>query len=149
PGQGAGGGLIMMRQASVLLCAVALGACSLIPDVVPPVVEAPESWVNAEAEIEARQAEPPPPDWWRAFGNEELARLVERAQANSPDLAAAVARVAQASAARRAAASTLLPSVGGSASGSRSGQDFGTFGTGDDRVSWRGVIDASYEIDFW
>ncbi len=139
----------MMRNASALLCAVALGACSLIPDYEPPVVEAAESWINAGAEIEARQAEPPPADWWRAFGNEELARLVARAQANSPDLAAATARVAQASATRRAAASTLLPSIGGSASGSRSGQDFDTFGTSADRVSWRGVIDASYEIDFW
>lgn len=139
----------MMRNASALLCAVALGACSLIPDFEPPAVETPQSWMSAGAEAETRPAEPPPADWWRAFGNEELARLVERAQANSPDLAAAAARVAQASATRRAAASTLLPSVGGSASGSRSGQDLDTFGTGADRVSWRGVIDASYEIDFW
>lgn len=138
-----------MRTNPILALAGAalLGACSMIPDFEPPAVETPQAWTNAAATPEP--ADVPPPQWWQAFGNTELTRLVERAQANSPDVAAAAARVAQASAARRSAASGLLPTVGASGSGSRSGQDMDTFGSGTDRTSWRGMVDASYEVDFW
>jgi NodT family efflux transporter outer membrane factor (OMF) lipoprotein len=58
----------------------------------------------------------PPADWWqRRLSDPALARLVAVALANSPDLAAAVARIDQARAGLRASEAERLPLLNGSA----------------------------------
>ncbi|RZL63509.1 MAG: efflux transporter outer membrane subunit [Variovorax sp.] len=59
-------------------------------------------------------------DWWRQLDDPLLVELVESAQAASPSLASAAARVAEARATRVAAGAALLPSLDGSLGGSRS-----------------------------
>jgi outer membrane protein TolC len=61
-------------------------------------------------------------DWWRSFRSAELTSLVERAQAGNFDIAAAIARIAQADAQSRVTGAALFPTVGldGGASRSRS-----------------------------
>ncbi len=85
--------------------------------------------------------------WWRGFGSEALSGLVARAQAQSFDLAAAVARVRQAEASAHVAGSALWPALTASVEAKRSGRLVGhpdleapVYGT---------ELVASYEIDFW
>ncbi|MFT3720351.1 efflux transporter outer membrane subunit [Pseudorhodoferax sp.] len=58
---------------------------------------------QADAEVAA--------DWWRAFGDPALDRLVDQALAGSPSLGLARARLARAQAAAEAADATLLPQL--------------------------------------
>jgi outer membrane protein, multidrug efflux system len=58
-------------------------------------------------------------DWWARFDDPLLVRLVDAAQAASPDLAAATARIAQARANRAAAGAALLPALDASAGAAR------------------------------
>ena len=51
----------------------------------------------------------PAQDWWRAYGDPQLDRLVERARAGSPTVAVALARVRQASALEGVVGSALSP----------------------------------------
>jgi NodT family efflux transporter outer membrane factor (OMF) lipoprotein len=55
-------------------------------------------------------------EWWQAFGDPLLSRLVERAARNNLDIRKAAARLAEAEAMRRGSRSSLLPDVAGSAS---------------------------------
>ncbi|MEJ8839585.1 efflux transporter outer membrane subunit [Ramlibacter sp. AN1133] len=64
-------------------------------------------------------------DWWAAFDDPLLVRLIEAAQAASPDLAAATARIAQARANRIAAGAALLPAVDASAGAARGRDELG------------------------
>lgn len=87
------------------------------------------------------------PQWWRAFGSDELSALVVQAQAQSLDVAAAVARVRQAEASARIAGAALLPAMTASLDASREGRLGGNasvegsvFGVG---------LAASYEVDVW
>jgi multidrug efflux system outer membrane protein len=57
--------------------------------------------------------------WWQQFGDPLMAQLVEAAQAVSPDVATAGARIAEARAARVAAQASMLPSLDGSVSATR------------------------------
>ncbi len=87
------------------------------------------------------------PQWWNAFGSDELSALIAQAQAQSLDVAAAVARVRQAEAAARTARAALRPVVTASLEARREGRlggdadvDGAVFGTG---------LAASYELDVW
>lgn len=115
------------RCAAALVCA-ALGGCSVLPAYHAP--QAPEvSGYTAGAPVSAiapasaahgslagAQTLLPglavDPRWWDAFQSPELTRLIERALAHNPDLAAAQATLEQAQANLRAARGTLLPQVG-------------------------------------
>jgi multidrug efflux system outer membrane protein len=69
-------------------------------------------------------------DWWRQLDDPLLVELIEAAEAASPNLASAAARVAEARSTRIAAGAALLPSLDGSLTGSRSNSAFGTTGVG-------------------
>ncbi|WP_200843393.1 efflux transporter outer membrane subunit [Pantoea sp. 18069] len=86
-------------------------------------------------------------DWWRSFGSAELDTLVHQAQAQSLNVAAAVARVQQAGALARIAGAALLPEVGAGLNASRQ-QRMGGNASVDGRLFGAG-LSASYEIDFW
>ncbi len=63
--------------------------------------------------------------WWQQFDDPALPQLIDAAQATSPDLASASARIAEAEAQRVAAGAALLPQLDGSVSASRSRQAAG------------------------
>lgn len=87
-------------------------------------------------------------DWWRAFGNSELDRLVAQASANNNDLAAAMARVDQARASARIAGAALLPTVSGFGDASHQGGLI-VSSTSDNGTGFDLGLVASYELDFW
>lgn len=104
-------------------------------------IEPPFAWSNAPADDAALW---PAPEWWDAFGSEELSALVLEARVANPDLAAAFARVLQAGAQARIAGAPLWPTVDLSADAGRQG----AFGAGADS-SFGLSIGAAYEVDLW
>ena len=140
----------MPRPFPILLALALLAGCTVGPDYHRPQTKAAPDWVEP--------ATPGPVDlaWWDRFGDPMLSGLVKRAIADSPDLAEAEARLAEARASRDAAAGGRLPTVEAKGSAtenmlSQNGQlpigripgiarSFSLFDLG---------FDASWEIDFW
>jgi NodT family efflux transporter outer membrane factor (OMF) lipoprotein len=96
-------------------------------------------------------------DWWAGFRSRELTALIEAAQIDNLDIAAAIARVVQADAQVRISGATLLPTVDGNANATRArssqggsslGSSSGGSGGGSSRL-YNATLSASYEIDFW
>jgi len=127
--------------ALISLLTVGLAGCvATVPDVTRP--ELPAQWRNAlsaEAVMVDRA-------WWRNFGSDELSALIEQAEAQSFDLAAAEARIRQAEATARMVGADLWPSVTGGLAAERSGALDGQAGAGN---SFGAGLSASYEIDLW
>lgn len=132
------------------LAALLVAGCTVGPDHAPPQIAVAPEWAQGGAPGEVDL------DWWRQFGDPRLTALVERAFADSPDLAEAAARLAEARANRDAAAGGRLPTLNATGSAtenrlSKEGQlpvgqipgferDFSLFDLG---------FDASWEIDLW
>jgi multidrug efflux system outer membrane protein len=91
-------------------------------------------------------------DWWRGFRSRELTTLMEAAQTDNLDIAAAVARIAQADAQVRISGAPLLPAanLNGSATRSRSPTNSISAARGSpESTLYNTSLTASYEIDFW
>ena len=95
----------------------------------------------------------PAQDWYRAYGDPQLDRLVEGARTASPTVAGALARVRQAAALEGMAASALAPQANASVRSMR--QRYSENGSVPKPLagSWQWVNDAGvnlgYELDFW
>lgn len=95
----------------------------------------------------------PAQDWWRAYGDPQLDRLVEGARSASPTVAGALARVRQAAALEGLAAAALAPQVNAQMRSAR--QRFSENSNIPKPLagSWQWVNDAGvslgYELDFW
>src|SRR5262245_48774342 len=107
------------------------------------------------AHFEAGKSVKPPQvsRWWTHFGSAELNQVMESADIENLDIAAAVAQLEQAEAQARITGSALWPTVDYSGSFSRS-QSSGTNNPGvinptTRRNSFSHVISASYVLDVW
>ncbi|EJL69422.1 efflux transporter, outer membrane factor lipoprotein, NodT family [Variovorax sp. CF313] len=69
-------------------------------------------------------------DWWRQLDDPLLVELIAAAEAASPNIASAAARVAEARSTRVQAGAALLPSLDGTASASRGTSGFASSGGG-------------------
>ena len=98
----------------------ALGACaSLAPrEVESPTADVPAAWTSRAGGGVVDPASLA--RWWERFDDPTLGRLVEQALAANNSVGAAQATVRQAQALRDVAAAAMVPSLGGSASVSRS-----------------------------
>ena len=100
----------MCRLVLCAVAALALSACTVGPDFVPPPVVAPDSFGPEPRHVRSRTTDAEPdPQWWRCFRDPELASLEERLAAQNLDLKTAAERVAQAGAERVIVASQGLP----------------------------------------
>src|SRR5208283_2652733 len=159
-----------MRPWAVIALCVCAG-CDLGPEYRRPAEDVPAQF-RAAADTRAVW---PDPGWWRGFHSADLDALEETARQNSPDIAAAIARVIQADAQVRQAGAPLLPSLTGS--GGYTYQHAGytrSFGAGGigtsgltssqaaaaaaaagstsryfDLRTFQGQLGVSYEADFW
>jgi NodT family efflux transporter outer membrane factor (OMF) lipoprotein len=89
--------------------------------------------------------------WWRAFGSQDLDRLVQQALDSSPTLAQARARLEQAREEYRARAGTTLPQVNGSLGVTREKINPAAFGGGlfgDRSVPPFTLYDASVNVSY-
>ena len=137
----------MIRKSLVLLGAPALALAACAPTLqeapVGAAVSAPPQWRTA-LDVTA----PVEKDWWGAFGDAQLSRLVEQARANNPDVQIAAARVEEARATELGSRGFLLPSVG---AGFESGvqREVSPFGQARTTLAAQPAFRASYEIDLF
>jgi NodT family efflux transporter outer membrane factor (OMF) lipoprotein len=135
----------MMRR-PFLCCAAAvlLAGCATTP---PPALKPGDVPAAFEQKPVVNAPVWPARDWWRNYGDPQLAFLMDQAQANNLDIAQAAARLRQADARARQAGSALLPQLG-------AGANVNTFygrsnGTSVRETDYNAGLDVSYELDFW
>ncbi|MGF6272516.1 NodT family efflux transporter outer membrane factor (OMF) lipoprotein [Massilia sp. UYP11] len=115
--------------------------------------DAPLNSSRAIGSLTTETAAWPTQDWWRAYGDPQLDRLVEGARDASPTIAAALARVRQAAALEGLAAASLGPQASASVHTAR--QRYSEHGSVPKPLagSWEWAADAGvnlgYELDFW
>lgn len=103
--------------ALALTCLLVLGACSPVPRLEPaPAMRSPDSIAASQSLPADSSARWPGEDWWQAWGDPQLAALIGEGLRDSPDLAAATARLRRAAAQAREAGAARLPSLGVEAS---------------------------------
>lgn len=88
-------------------------------------------------------------DWWKAFGDPVLDRLVEDSFAASPSLEAAVARVDAAKARLGISGSQQLPTVDAALAGQRQRLSQETNPPGGEFTAYNARLQAYWEIDLW
>jgi NodT family efflux transporter outer membrane factor (OMF) lipoprotein len=99
--------------AAVLAAVAAVSGCAVGPDYKRPAADLPVAWKLEQpwrTGAPADTADKGP--WWEAFGDPQLDALEQRAMADSPTLAIAAARLAQARATVTATSAGLFPSLG-------------------------------------
>lgn len=106
----------------------------------------PDQWRNNASVTEAAYA--PDQDWWQSFGSQALAGMVQQAQLESYDIAAAIARVEQAQHLAVVAGAPLLPEVSAAGNIGRQ-QRLGGSSDANRQGTYSAGLLASYEIDFW
>ncbi|HET6971101.1 MAG TPA: efflux transporter outer membrane subunit [Phenylobacterium sp.] len=131
--------------AASLAAALALAACAGPRPGPPPAaaVSPPGAWrtpPDASGTVAA--------DWWAAFGDPALTRVVETALAHNTDIATAAARVAEARAAYRLARAQELPNVSAVAVGGRQ-RDVSPFGTPRLQTLGQAQLSAGYDADLF
>ena len=87
-------------------------------------------------------------EWWRGFGDPQLAVLVDRALARNPDIAIAVGRVREARAQELLARSALLPTLDATGVASRS-RSVNAFGQPSEATGAQPQLQAGWEIDLF
>jgi multidrug efflux system outer membrane protein len=124
------------------------------PDYLRPVVEQPTAFKSQPA---SEEAPPIAPEWWRLYRDPELDHLIATATSSNQNLRQAVARVDEARAFARIAASSLYPTlsvdpgftrqrVSANRPGGTTGKRVGASATFND---WLVPFDLAYELDVW
>lgn len=103
----------------------------------------PDQWALESASGAAVDA-----DWWQAFDDAQLNRLIDRAIEANPGLAATAESVIQADLQLRNAGAALLPSLSGSASSGRQASRAPGDGTVTGGSTTAGLA-LDYELDLW
>lgn len=109
----------IMRATPLLSAALLLASCAAVPDLGPaPTLRTPESIAASESLSPVSGRDWPSDAWWAAYSDPQLTRLIEEGLADSPDVAAAAARLRQAQGYAQRAGAALAPTldVEGSAS---------------------------------
>lgn len=113
----------LWRRCALAALPLALSACGLTRP--PAQIEAPvpPAWQtalpDAAATLPHAGSQASLAQWWQGVGDPLLAELIDAAQAASPNLASAAARMSEARAARVQAGAALLPTLDGSLTASR------------------------------
>lgn len=136
-----------MRKPLALLAtsALALSACAPTLQDAPlgAAVSSPTEWrTMPEGTAPVEQ------DWWNAFGDPQLSRLVERARLNNPDVQIAASRVEEARATELGSRGYLIPSVGAGVEGGVR-REVSPFGQGQTTLAAQPAFRASYEVDLF
>ena len=136
-----------MRRSLALLAtsALALSACApALQDAPVGVAVAPPAQWRTQLGVTA----PVEADWWNAFGDPQLTRLVEQARLNNPEVLVAAARVEEARATEQGSRGYLLPSVGAGIEGGIR-REVSPLGRAQESVAAQPAFRASYELDLF
>jgi len=137
-----------------LILMVAGGGCARLPQIGEHDQMKPPSDYQTSASFAAPAGVWPDHSWWRAYGDPQLETLVDEALRDSPDLAAAAARLRRAEAYITVSRSALLPQVSAGAAVTEQKLSYNHLTpkamTPD---SWQdyglATINLNWEIDFW
>jgi NodT family efflux transporter outer membrane factor (OMF) lipoprotein len=127
-----------------------LTACAVGPDYRPPEVPIAEGWHSPAAANLHADAAADLGTWWTVLDDPTLNQLIDQSLADNRSVRQALARVVEARARRTITGAAFLPSLGASASASRSDTDadLTTQGSGTRDVYDAG-IDAGWELDLF
>src|SRR5580765_1116462 len=105
------------RSRAALLSFVLLtSACASVPHLGPkPIPHAAGDYASSKS-LAGSSAEWPGDGWWKRYSDAQLNQLISEGLADSPDLAAAGARVRRAQGLAQAAGAKLLPTIDANAS---------------------------------
>ena len=129
-----------LRTLAPLAAALALSACSSFMPPTQVSMDAPAQWY---APLPHQGSVGSLTQWWQQQGDPVLVELIAAAQAVSPSVSQALARVEAARAQQAAAHSALVPNVGAQVSGSRGVSQPGLAVTNTQQVG----LQAAWEID--
>jgi outer membrane protein, multidrug efflux system len=102
-----------MRKLAVSLVSLVLAACAVGPDYRRPEVATPDSFVGVDAaQFSSADVER---EFWKAFNDQQLNEMIERALSANHDIRIATARLREARALRGESRLDLAPTVQGSA----------------------------------
>ena len=97
---------------TLMAAALGVAGCAVGPDYKRPATDLPVAWkLEAPWRTGAPADAADKGDWWKAFGDPQLDALEQRAMADSPTLAIAAARLAQARATVSGTSASLFPSL--------------------------------------
>lgn len=137
----------MIRRLTVLLAGLLVSGCVVGPDYDRPAITTPTAWQAPKPHGGDRIALI---DWWSRFDDPVLIRLQALAEADSPTLDEAVARIDQARASLRSSQAGGLPTLNGSVSYSEAGQtNSGGEAFQVTTAGEQGSLDAGWEIDLF
>ena len=103
-----------ITSATSLALVIGLSACSQVPALKVPEVPVAAAWHEPSPSVVAEPRRVLPSGaWWTIYGDSELDTLQQRLLADSPDLAAALARYQQARAASDLLRASQSPTLGG------------------------------------
>jgi len=135
------------RAVVALCCGAMLAGCAVGPAYQRPDVETPVSFKEGRGEwvkaVPADALERGP--WWELFNDPTLSELAARVEVSNQNVAAAVARYAQARALVAEQRASLFPTVSLDVGASRSGAGGGT----PTRSSYQIGVGGSWEPDVW
>ncbi len=142
-------------SAAVLAAVLLLAGCATAPEYRKPALDLPAAW---KVDAPWRQGTPsdgaPKGPWWQGFGDPVLDQLEQQALVNSPSLALAGARLAQARAVVAAAAAGQYPQVGASGrevrqriSANRPLSNYASPNFSTTQYDFVGLLTVSYEAD--
>src|SRR5690349_18191288 len=100
-----------LGRAALLLPMLLASACASVPNLSAKPVHASASDYASARSLTGTETAWPADDWWNAYGDQQLDRLIGEGLAGSPDLAAATARFHIAQGLAQQAGAALLPSV--------------------------------------
>lgn len=135
-----------MRRKTFLICLLPLllAGCATEVERAPASLLIPTAWRGQVGPSSAVEAQ-----WWRAFGDENMNRLVDQALRNNPDVLVARSRVDQFRAQLRGAEGADLPVVQGGFSAGRSRTLSAATGQPHDSDLFQGQLQTSYDVDIW
>ena len=150
----------LQRVRWIAWTAVALAGCSVGPNYVRPVAEAPPAYKEAQGwKVAEPKDQQPRGNWWEVFNDPQLSSLLTQVEISNQTLKAAEARVREARALTQAARAAFFPVVTANASASRSGSGSGAArvgsaggqGSGGGGVgnSYNLALEVNWEVDLW
>ncbi|KIH83868.1 efflux transporter outer membrane subunit [Pseudomonas batumici] len=127
-----------------MLFATLLGGCTLGPDYRLPAVAVPGQWY---APLPHGASVVGLNDWWQQFNDPALATLLRLAEADSPSLDQALARIAQARATLDGSVADARPQLNGGLTKARAGVS--QRGLGKTGTTSGATLDAAWELDLF
>lgn len=132
-----------------------LVGCAQVPDLpAPAAVKTAADWASARSLSSPSTVAWPQDRWWAGYGDAQLNALIDEALAQSPDLAAASARLAQAQALTEQADAASAPQLSANASISEEKLSYNYLTPRSMLPSGindygRATLNLSWELDFW